>query len=124
MVKSKMPDKDACYQVDSLQMLCQEVPTVSRANDCDLGFLQGILNKESCPECNSFNKALMRNVGVAMCPPTTVTYIPLINMSPADPDTILTSRYKVRRLTEVAGQKYTLFANDQQLYCITQQVTW
>ena len=66
----------------------------------------------------------MRNTGVAMSPPATATYIPLINMNPADPNTILTSRYKVRELTEEAGQKYPLFTNDQRLYCITQQVTW
>ena len=45
-------------------------------------------------------------------------------MNPADPDKILTSMYKVRQLTKEAGQKYTLFTYDQQLYCTTQQVTW
>ena len=44
-VKLTMSNKDAHYQVDSLQMLCQKVLTVSRANDCDLGFLQGISNE-------------------------------------------------------------------------------
>ena len=104
-------------------MFCQKVLTVSRGNDCELCFLQGILNEESCSEYNGFNTALMRNAGVAMSPPTTITYIPLINMNPADLDTISISIYKVRQLTEEAGHKYTLFTNDQQLYCITQQVT-
>ena len=58
-----------------------------------------------------------------MSPPKTVTYVLLINMNLADPDTILTSMYKVRQLTKEAVQKYTLFTNDQQLYHITQQVT-
>ena len=66
----------------------------------------------------------MRNTGVAMIPPTTVTYISLINMNPTDLDTILTFMCKVRWLTEEAGQKYTLFTNYQQLYSITQKVTW
>ena len=124
LAKPKMPDMDTCYQVDSMQMLCQKVLRVSRPNDCDLGFLKGILNEESCPEYNGFNTALMRNAGVAKSPPTTVTYIPLVNTNPTDPDTILTSMYKVRQLTEEAGQKYTLFTNDQQLYRIAQQITW
>ena len=59
-----------------------------------------------------------------MSPPTTVTYIILTNMNPADPDTILISMYNVRQLKEDAGQKYPLITNDQQLYRITQQVTW
>ena len=46
--KVENADKDARYQVDSLQMLCREVLLISRANDWDLGFLQGILHKESC----------------------------------------------------------------------------
>lgn len=37
-----MFDSDALYQVDSLQVLCQKVLTVSKANDRDLRFLQGI----------------------------------------------------------------------------------
>ena len=119
-----MPHKDARYQVDLLQMLCRKMHTVSKANDCALGFLQGIFKEESCPEYNGFNTTLMRNGAVAMSPSTTVTCIPLFNMNPVDPDTILTSMYKVRQLTYEVGQKYTLFTNDQQLYCITQQVTW
>ena len=103
-----------CYAKKYLQSL----------NNRDLGFLQGILNEESCPEYKGFNTALMRNGSVAMSPPTTVTYIPLINMNHADPDKILTSMYKVIQLTDEAGQKYSLFTNDQQPYRITQQVTW
>lgn len=46
--KPKMFDSDALYQVDSLQVLCQKVLTVSKANDRDLRFLQGIIKEESC----------------------------------------------------------------------------
>ena len=102
-------------------MLCREVLLISRANDWDLGFLQGILHKESC-QLQQFQHITNEEYGYS--PPTTVFYIPLINMNPADPDKILTSMYKVRQLTKEAGQKYTLFTNDQQLYCTTQQVTW
>ena len=84
----KMPSKDSRYQVDSLQMLCQKVLTVCKGTDCDLDFLQGILNKKSYPAYNGLNRALMRNVDVAVSPPTTITYMSLINMNSADPEII------------------------------------
>ena len=45
-------------------------------------------------------------------------------MNPSDPDTILTSMYKVRSMIEETGQTYTLFTADQQLYRIIVHLTW
>ena len=43
-----------------------------------------------------FNTALIMNEDVAVQPPTQVTYIPFINLNPANPETTVTPMYKLR----------------------------
>ena len=45
-------------------------------------------------------------------------------MIPAEPDTILTAMCESQRLSEGAGQDYTILTCDQQLYKIAVQVQW
>lgn len=91
-----MPDKDSRYHLYSLKMLHWHTLTINRANECDLNFLKNILNYEACPEYNRFNTALIMNEDVAVQPPTQVTYIPFINLNPANPETTVTPMYKLR----------------------------
>ena len=55
-------------------------------------------------------------------PATTALYTPLIDMVPADPDTMMTAMCEAQRLTVKCGQEYTVFTADQQLY--TWSDTW
>lgn len=50
------------------------------------------------PESNSYNTNIAREAGQKLQPITYVTYFPLINMNPAEPDTIL------KTATENPGQ--------------------
>ena len=55
---------------------------------------------------------------------TTVHYLPLIDMIPSHPDTVLTTMHLVKSITDETGQKYTIFTSDQQLSHVTVQMTW
>ena len=57
-------------------------------------------------------------------PATKAVYLPLIDMSPAHPDTMLTAMMEAQRLTKECGQNITIMTNDQQLYRITVNVKW
>ena len=94
--KPLMPVIDAKYNVLSLKVLCRQAISVKKANDLDINFVNAILKEDSTPEYNGFNTAHTRNAGCSVKPLTSVTYLPLININPSDPDTILTSMYKVR----------------------------
>ena len=122
--KPEMPVHAAKYNIASLAILCRQVLSFARANEADFSFLSNAIEDNECPEYNGFNTAIARKTGCKAKPQTSVKYIPLINMNPADPDTILTSMHKVAAMTEEAGQIYTLFTNDQQLYRITLEMTW
>ena len=45
-------------------------------------------------------------------------------MSPADTSTLLTAMTQAQKLTNSTGQIYTIFTNDQQLYCIVVDIMW
>ena len=65
-----------------------------------------------------------RDQGVSMQPKTKAVYLPLIDMTPSDPDTMMTALHKAKRLTEERGQKYAIFTSDQQLYIVAVDVKW
>ena len=45
-------------------------------------------------------------------------------MSQTDPSTMLTAMTQAQKLTNSTGQIYTIYTNDQQLYCIVVDITW
>ena len=57
-------------------------------------------------------------------PKTKAVYLPLIDMPPAHPDTIMTAMSKAQRMTQEIGQTFTLFTADQQLYRVALEVQW
>ena len=59
-----------------------------------------------------------------MQPKTKAVYLPLIDMTPSDPDTIMTALHEAKRLTKERGQKNAIFTSDQQLYKVAVEVQW
>ena len=55
---------------------------------------------------------------------TDAIYLPLIDMPPAEYDIILTSMLQVKQLSEAAGQQFTVFTLDQQLYRYAVEIQW
>ena len=59
-----------------------------------------------------------------MKPKTRPVYLPLIDMPPSDPDTILKALHEAKHLTNERGQKNTIFTSDQQLYKVAVEMKW
>ena len=59
-----------------------------------------------------------------MQPATAAVYTPLIDMTPADPDTMLTAMVEAQHLTDQPSQTYTIFTSDLQLYRVVVDITW
>ena len=49
---------------------------------------------------------------------------PRLDITPAESDTMLTAMVETQRLTNMTGQAYTIFTNDQQLYRVVVNITW
>ena len=62
--------------------------------------------------------------GTSPEPKTKAVYLPLIDMPPAHPDTIMTALIKAQQLTGKIGQHFTVFTADQQLYRVAVDFQW
>ena len=68
--------------------------------------MQLIANDAEVPEYNGYNTKIAREADQKFQSRTYVTYFPLINMNPAEPDTILTTMHMVNTATENSGQTF------------------
>ena len=108
--KTDMPEAWCERRVPPLKVLASQAVSLFRAHDIDHHFLQEIVDNESCtPEYNGFNVALARNHGHSVKPATTAINTPLIDITPSDPDTIMSAMIEAQRLTNACGQ--TVFTN-------------
>ena len=83
-----------------------------------------VLAKEDCPECHGYNTKLCREQGHLPQPKTKAIYLPLIDMKPSDPDTMLTAMVRVQELTSQTGHTFSLLTCDQQLYRVAVHISW
>ena len=119
-----MPLNRATRVVCSLKSLAHQAVVVRRASEADLSFLQDVLTMENCPEFNGYNTKQSREQGLLPQAKTKTLYIPLIDMKPSDPDTMMTAMTKVQQLTSETGQTFSVMTCDQQLYRVAVQVSW
>ena len=119
-----MPDNCSKKSVLPLKVLCSAILSERRAKELDIAFLRDVTNNEDCPEYNGYNTMVTRRQGVSMQPKTKAVYLPLIDMTPSDPDTIMTALHEAKRLTKERGQKNVIFTSDQQLYKVAVEVQW
>ena len=87
----------------------------SKAEENELQFLRDAISLGNCPEYNGFNTKLCREQGHSTEPKTKVVYFPLMNNSPSDPKTMMSSIMKAKRITAEAGQANVVYTADQQL---------
>ena len=110
-----MPSEAARYELLPLSVLARAALSINRANDNDFHFMNLISSGVGISEYNGYNTKIAREAGQGLRPATDITYLPLINMNPAEPDTVLTTMHLVKSETGKAGQEYTVFTNDHQL---------
>ncbi len=58
--------------------------------------MKQIVSGQDTPEFAGYNTKLCREQGQASQPPTRAIYTPLIDMDPADPDTMLTAMVEAK----------------------------
>ena len=100
-----MPDNCSKKSALPLKVLCSTILSERRAKELDTAFLRDVTNNEVCPEYNGYNTTVTRQQGVSMHPKTKAVYLPLIDMTPSDPDTIMTALHEAKRLTKERGQQ-------------------
>ena len=121
--KKPLPPEGAMtVKVPTLATLSETAVILNRANEKDLEFLKSV--HAGSPEYNGYNTKKAREEGVSLQVKTNASYLPLIDMPPAEYDTILTSMLQVKRLSEAAGQPFTVFTLDQQLYRYAVEIQW
>lgn len=122
--KPSMPAVVTVRHCMPLKLLCQRLISVNEAKSKDFNFLKDILFKELCPEYHGYNTQACREKKLDMKPATSGNYQPLIDMNPSHPDTMMTAMIEAQRLTKKAGQDFTVFTCDQQLYRVALKLTW
>lgn len=110
------------FKVPTLANLAQTVLLLYRARERDLEFLTTV--QDGGPEFNGYNTKRAREEGQSLKPKTKAIYLPLIDMPPAEYDTVLTSMLQIKKLSELTGQPFTLFTLDQQLYRYAVEIQW
>ena len=124
LLKPPVPQNVSVHSVQSLHMLAQEVISKGRANDMDFAFFQDISKNSNCPEYNGYNVEQARRQGHSPQPKTNVFYLPLIDMKPSHPDTIMTSMTLAKAYSRTIRQKFVVYTCDLQLYKVALQVQW
>ena len=76
------------------------------------------------PEWSGWNTCQSRSQGHTPASKTHVIYHPLIMAKPSDPSTVYTSMIKAKAITASAGQAYTIFTADQQLFKVAVHIMW
>ena len=64
-------------------------------------------------------KAIHSNLRQKQC-----TYMPLIDMTPSDPDTIMTALHQAQQITSDRGQDHIVLTADLQLYRVAVNILW
>ena len=82
------------------------------------------LTQDEVPDYSGLNTKHSRKTGQSKKPKTEIRYRPLINKTPTDPSTIVTAMIDVEAISQTAGQIYSVFTCDQQLYRITLDIIW
>ena len=88
--------------ITRLSVLANMIVSEVRVYERDLRFLIDVVQHD-CPEFNGYNTRLYHNKGEVSQPKTKAVYLPLIDMPPAHPDTIMTAMIKAQNLTEKTG---------------------
>ena len=122
--KPEMPVNIATRSPLPLKVLAAQRISAARAKLTDFMFFKSVVTDAETPEYHGYNTRISWEQGHSVRPATKAIYLPLLDMTPAEPDTMYTAMVEAQRLTNQTGQVYTIFTNDQQLYRVVVHVTW
>jgi len=107
-----MPTKEASRAIVPLNLLAQQAIQLSRAQFVDFSFFKAVVTDTDTPEFSGFNTKLAKEQGQSAQPATRAICTILNDMTPADPDTMMTAMVKAQKLTKQCGQEFTVFTDD------------
>ena len=90
----------------------------------DFLFLKEKSNNDNCPKFNGYNTQICRDQGHLAKFKTKAMYMQLIDMTPSDPDTIMTALHQAQQITYDRGQDYVVCTADIQLYRVAVNILW
>ena len=122
--KPEMPENATTKCVLSLKGLAEMAISSNRAHEMDMSFFSDIVKAENCPEFNGYNTQICRDQGHVLKSKTKAMYLPLIDMTPSDPDTIMTALKQAQEITNKCGQEFVVFTGDLQLYRVAVNILW
>jgi len=120
--KPDMPSSKVNRSVLPLRVMAHQVVALQRDRHLDFEFFKCVATSTNPIEFGGFNTKLCREQGQRVKPATKAVYLPLIDMNPAHPDSMLTAMTEAQRLMKECGQNITILTNDQQLYRIAVNV--
>ena len=99
--------------VRHLKVLVSLVISLNQAQETDVLFVQVVLSSTQLPNYNGYNTRQCRDTGCYnINMKTHDDYIPFIDMTPADPDTIMTAWSKTKVLTTEYDQSFNVCTSD------------
>ena len=122
--KPQMPTKETTRAILLLKVLAQPVIQLSRAQFLDFKFFKAVVTDTDTPEFGAFNMKLAREQGQSAQLARRAIYTPLIDITPADSDKMMTAMVEAQKLTKQCGQEFTVFTNDQQFHKVAVNVMW
>ena len=120
----EMPEEKCKKCALSLKMLATMAISKTRATTNDALFLRDVVTVENCPEYNGYNTRECRRQGQKMQPKAKAVYLPLIDMTPSDSDTMMTAMRQSQIQAQQCGQEYAVFTCDLQLYRVSVNIIW
>ena len=106
------------------KLVKSEIQSEKRFDENNFAFLQDVIYFENCPEFSGYNTRLNREQGQSLRPKTKIAYVPLIDLTPADPSTMLNALLRAEEISLNAGHEFVIFTCDQQLYRFALLVKW
>ena len=110
--KTEMPYSVSTKSPLPLKVLASQIMSAFGAKEIDFLFLKTVVTEEGTPEYHGYNTQNSREQGHTVRPATKAIYLPLVDMTPPEPDTMFTAMVESQRLTNLTGQVYTIFASD------------
>ena len=122
--KPPMPETASVRFEPSEKFQHAAVVSLKRSRDNDFQFIRSILYVVDTPEHSGYNTRLCRQAGMSPMTASAVRYLPLINMTPSDPDCINTAMAHGFKITKDSNQNIMVMTCDQQLYKIVVDITF
>ena len=119
-VNPRMQIHAANKTVMSLKILAETAKVSTRSQEMDFLFLKEMSDNDNCHEFNGYNTQICRGQGHS---PKTM-YMPLLDMTPSDLETIMTALHQTQQITSGRNQDYVVLTADLQLYRVAVYILW